>query len=186
MYISKVVSNFIYLRLFEVFNRSGNVRCGVHVVREISVGHFSGRESARRGCDWSGKFPLGICLVREISVGHLSGPGNFRRGPVWSGKSPSRMCLVEEVSVGDVSGRGVVRWGCVRESFGECHVCKLNIVLFPCLVCCNVLFFFQFCYFLQQNYGLGLGFKFGLSVDPVLYHLASQRLSLKTRQRLSF
>ena len=35
------------------------------------------------------------------------------------------------------------------------------------------------------NYDLGLWFRFGLSVDPVLYHLACQRLSLKT-QRLNF
>ena len=28
--------------------------------------------------------------------------------------------------------------------------------------------------FLQQNYGLGLGFRFGLSVDPLLYCFAPQ------------
>ena len=44
--------------------------------------------------------------------------------------------------------------------------------------------FFQFCCFLQQNYGLWLGFRCGLSVDPVLYHLTSQRLSLKTQSKI--
>ena len=39
---------------------------------------------------------------------------------------------------------------------------------------------------MQQNYGLGLGFRFGLSVDPVLYHLAPQRLSLKTQSKIEF
>ena len=55
-----------------------------------------------------------------------------------------------------------------------------------CLVYCNTLFFLSFVLFLQQNYGLGLGFRFGLSVDPVLYHLAPQRLSLKTQSKNEF
>ena len=47
-------------------------------------------------------------------------------------------------------------------------------------------FFSQFCYFLQQNYGLGLGFRFGLSVYPVLYCLAPQKSSLKTQSKIEF
>ena len=47
-------------------------------------------------------------------------------------------------------------------------------------------FFSHFSCFLQQNYGLGLGFRFGLSVNPVLYHLALQRLSLKTQLKIEF
>ena len=87
--------------------------------------------------------------------------------------------------------------------FAECHVCKLDNVL-----CGNVLipedkknfqvwyavtpcfffffFFLQFCCFSQQNHSLGLGFRFGLSVDPVLYHLAPQRLSLNIQSIIEF
>ena len=46
--------------------------------------------------------------------------------------------------------------------------------------------FSQFCCFLQQKYGLGLGLRFGLSVDLLLYRLAPQRLSLKTQSRIEF
>ena len=46
--------------------------------------------------------------------------------------------------------------------------------------------FFQFCCILQQNYSLGLGFRLGLSVDPVLYCLAPQGLSLKTQSLIEF
>ena len=80
----------------------GNVRCGIHLVREISVGHLSGRESVRQGCAWSGKFPSGICLVGEMSVGDVSGRGNVCRGSVRRGRVR----------------RGNVRRGCVRESYG--------------------------------------------------------------------
>ena len=76
----------------------GNVRCGIHLVREISFGNLSGRESVCRGCAWSGKCPSDICLV-----GDVSGRGNVLRGCVWSGKCPSRMCLVGEMSVGELS-----------------------------------------------------------------------------------
>ena len=84
------------------------------------------------------------------------------------------------------------------------HVCKLDNVL-----CGNVLipedkknfqlwyaatyffffFFFlsfQFCCFPQKNHSLGLGFRFGLSVDPVLHHLAPQRLSLNIQSIIQF
>ena len=85
--------------------------------------------------------------------------------------------------------------------FWVTHVilCEFDIILFVwlcadiwgwekflCLVYYNTLFFSHFCCFLQQNYGLGLGFRFGLSVDPVLYHLALQRLSLKTQSKIEF
>ena len=55
----------------------GNVRCGIHLVREISVGHLSGRESVRRGCAWSGECPSGIYLVGDVAV-----RGNVCRGCV--------------------------------------------------------------------------------------------------------
>ena len=59
-------------------------------------------------------------------------------------------------------------------------------------LCGNVLipedqkYFSQFCCFLQQNCGLGLEFEFGLSVGPVLYCLAPQRLILKTQSKIQF
>ena len=81
----------------------GNVRCGMHLVRQISVGHLSGWGNVRRD---------------------LSGRGIIRRGCVWSRKRPSGMCLVEEVSIRDVCRRenicrgrvprGNVRRGCVQ------------------------------------------------------------------------
>ena len=46
-------------------------------------------------------------------------------------------------------------------------------------------FFFVVLY-LHQKYGLGLGFRFGLSADPVLHILASLRLSLKTQSKIEF
>ena len=53
----------------------GNVRCGMHLLRKISVGHLSGRGNVRRGYVWSGKCPSGMCLV-----GDMSGRGSVRRG----------------------------------------------------------------------------------------------------------
>ena len=52
------------------------------------------------------------------------------------------------------------------------------------MVYCNT-FFLSFV-FLQQNYGLWLGFKFSLSADQVLYRLATQRLSLKAQSNIEF
>ena len=46
--------------------------------------------------------------------------------------------------------------------------------------------FFSVFFFLQQHYGSELGFRFGLSVDPILYHLAPQILSLKTQSKIEF
>ena len=51
---------------------SGKYLLGICLVREMSVGDMSGRESVRRGCVWSGKCPLGMCLVREMSVRKVS------------------------------------------------------------------------------------------------------------------
>ena len=79
-----------------------NVRSGMHLLRQISVGHLSGRGNVHRGCVWSGNCPSVMCLVREVSVGDVSGWGNIRRECVWLGKCPSGMCLVGEVSVGEV------------------------------------------------------------------------------------
>ena len=62
--------------------------CRAFVWSGKSFGDVSGRESARRGCVWSGKSPLGICLVGEISVGEVS-----------VGEES-----VGEMSVGEVSG----------------------------------------------------------------------------------
>ena len=118
MYISKGVSNYICLRLFEVFNGSG----------KCPLWGASSQGNICRACIWSGKCPLGMCLVGVMSVGHLSDWG------VWSGKCPSGMCLVGEVSIGNVLGRGNVcrgsvrrgkvrrgnvRRGCVREPCGR-------------------------------------------------------------------
>ena len=108
-----------YLRLCEVFNRSG----------KCALWDTSSQGNICRAFVWPGKCPSGMCLVAEMTVGHSSG-----RGCVWSGKCPSGMCLVGEVSVGDVSGRrnvcrgsvrrgrvrrGNVRRGCVWESFAQ-------------------------------------------------------------------
>ena len=60
----------------------------MHLLRQISVGHLSGRGNVRRGCVWSGKCPSGMCLVGEMSVGEVS-----------VGEES-----VGETSVGDVSG----------------------------------------------------------------------------------
>ena len=46
--------------------------------------------------------------------------------------------------------------------------------------------FFSVLLFLRQNYGLGLGFRFSLSVDPVMCRSATQRLSLKTQLKIEF
>ena len=71
----------------------GNVRCAMHLLRQISVGHLSGRGSVRRGYVWSGKCPSGMCLVGEMSAWDVSGRGNVHRGCVWSGKCLSGKCL---------------------------------------------------------------------------------------------
>ena len=101
MYISNVVSNYIFFEIFTVL-------WGIWLVREMSV----------VGCIYSGKYLSGICLVGEVSVGDVSGWGSVRRGSVWSGKCPSGKCLVGEVSVGDMSAWGNVRRGCVWS--GKC------------------------------------------------------------------
>ena len=47
--------------------------------------------------------------------------------------------------------------------------------------------FFSVLFFLQQNYGLQLGFRFSLIVDQVLLHcLAPVRMSLKTQSKIEF
>lgn len=102
---------------FRYLTCRGNVCCGMHLVREMSAGNFSRRESVLRGCDCLEECPSGICLVREVSVGHISGRRSVRWGCVWSGKYPSGVCLVREISVegvsiGDVFGRGNERRGC--------------------------------------------------------------------------
>ena len=63
----------------------GNVRCGMHLVREISVGHLPGRGNVRWAFVWLGKCPLGICLVGEVSIGDVSGRGSVRPGRVRRG-----------------------------------------------------------------------------------------------------
>ena len=83
-----------YLRLFEVFNRSG----------KCPLWDASTQENICRAFVWSGKCLSGMCLVGEVSVGDVSGWENVHRGCAWSGKCPSGMCLVGEMSVGDVSG----------------------------------------------------------------------------------
>ena len=55
----------------------GNVNCGMHLLRQISVEHLFGRGNVRRGCD----------------VGDVSGRGSVRRGCAWSGKCLSGKCL---------------------------------------------------------------------------------------------
>ena len=118
MYISKVVSNYIFFwgiwGYLRYLTGRANVRSGMHLLRQISVGHLSGRGNVHRGCVWSGNCPSVMCLVREVSVGDVSGWGNIRRECVWLGKCPSGMCLVGEVSVGDVPGQGNVCRGSVR------------------------------------------------------------------------
>ena len=98
MYISKAVSNYIfiflrYLRLFEVFNRSG----------KCTLWDASTQANICRAFVWLGKCPSGMCLVGEVSVGDVSGRESVRRGCVWSGTCPSGMCLVGEISVREVS-----------------------------------------------------------------------------------
>ena len=79
----------------------GNVRCGMHLLRQISVGHLSGRGNVRRGCVWSGKCPSGMCLVGEMSVGEAS-----------AGEES-----VGQMSVGDVSGNSKIHvWSVTYES----------------------------------------------------------------------
>ena len=92
MYISKAVSNYIFfwgiLGYLRYLTGWGNAHCGMHLLRQISVGHLSGRGNVRRGYVWSGKCPSGMCLVEEMSVGEVS-----------VGEES-----VGEMSVGDVSG----------------------------------------------------------------------------------
>ena len=74
----------------------------MHLLRKISVGHFSGRGNVRQGYVCLGKCPSGMCLVGEMSVGDMSGRESVHRGCVWlrkclsgkcpSGKSPSGKC----------------------------------------------------------------------------------------------
>ena len=95
MYISKAVSNYIfiflrYLRLFEVFNRSG----------KCPLWDASTQANICRAFVWSGKCPSGICLVGEVSVRDVSGRGNVCRGSVRRGRIRW----------------GNVRRGCLRES----------------------------------------------------------------------
>ena len=87
----------------------GNVRCGMHLLRQISVGHLSHRGNVRRGYVGSEKCPSEMCLV-----GDVSGRGSVHRGCVWLEKCPSGMCLVGEMSVGEVSAG--------KESVGEMSV----------------------------------------------------------------
>ena len=112
MYISKVVSNYIffrYLRLFEVFDRSG----------KCPLWNASTQANICRAFVWSGKCPSGMCLFGEVSVGDVSDRRTIRWGCVWSGKCPSgdvsgrvNVCrgsalrgrVHRETSVGDVSG----------------------------------------------------------------------------------
>ena len=92
----------------------GNVHCGMHLLRQISVGHLSGRGNVR---------PSEMCLVGEVSVGDVSGRGSVRWGCVWSGKCPSGMCLVGKVSVGEVSvGEESVRETSVGDVSGNQQV----------------------------------------------------------------
>ena len=51
-----------YLRLFEVFNRSG----------KCPLGDASNQRNICLAFVWAGKCPLGMCLVEEMSVGELS------------------------------------------------------------------------------------------------------------------
>ena len=60
----------------------------MHLVRQISVGHFLVGDVSGRGSVWSGKCPSGMCLVGEMSVGEES-----------AGEES-----VGEMSVGDLSG----------------------------------------------------------------------------------
>ena len=93
-----------------------NIRCGMHLLRQISVGHLSGRGNVLRGCVWSGKCPSGMCLVGKVSVGDVSGRGSLRMG----------ICLVGEISVGEVSVG--------EESVGEMSVGEVsgNLKIDPC------------------------------------------------------
>ena len=103
-----------YLRLFEVFNRSG----------KCPLWHASNHANICRAFVWSGKCPSGMCLVGEMSVGDVSGWGSVRRGCVWLGKCPSGLCLVGEVFVGEES-LGEMSVGQVsvnEESLGEMPV----------------------------------------------------------------
>ena len=55
-----------------------NVRCGMHLVRKVSVGHLSGLGNVRWAFVWSGKCPSGMCLVRKVSIRDVSGRGRIR------------------------------------------------------------------------------------------------------------
>ena len=48
----------------------------------MSVVDFSGQESVRRGCPWSGIYLSGICLVGEVSIGNVFVRGNVLRASV--------------------------------------------------------------------------------------------------------
>ena len=65
----------------------------MHLVRQMSVEHLSGRGNVHRRCVWSGKCPPGICLAGELSIGDVSGlSGKCPSGKSPSGKCPSMMC----------------------------------------------------------------------------------------------
>ena len=88
MYISKAVSNYIfiflrYLRLSEVFNRS----------EKCPLWDASTQANIYRAFVWSGKCPLGMCLVGEMSIGDVSGRGNVRRGCVGESEKKSFLIL---------------------------------------------------------------------------------------------
>ena len=72
----------MYLRLFEVFDRSG----------KYPLWNASTQANICRAFVWSGKCPSGMCLIGELSVGDVSGRGSVRRGYVWSGKCLSGKC----------------------------------------------------------------------------------------------
>ena len=57
--------------------------------------------------------------------------------------------------------------------FYLCGNVYLKMRRFSALDILKHIVFSQFCCFLRQSYGLGLGFRLGLYVDPVLYQLDS-------------
>ena len=74
-----------YLRLFEVFNRSG--KCPLWDVSTLA--------NICRAFVWSGKCPSGICLVGEVSIGNVPGRGSVRRGCV----RESRWLLLQRYTI---------------------------------------------------------------------------------------
>ena len=121
MYISNVVSNYIFFEIFTVL-------WGIWLVGEMSV----------VGCIYSGKYLSGICLVGEVSVEDASGRGSVRRGSVrrgyvWLGKCLSGMCQVGEMSVGEVSvGEESVGEMSVGDVSGNLDIQAFNLKSFLC------------------------------------------------------